>query len=323
MSIWLKHKQLLKKLFQATFSLVLLVVLFWMVNWKDLIQACESANVILILLGALLFFPSVLESSLRWKLVLDYFKLPISQLRAFNLYLESSFFTNFLPTSFGGDGFKFFVLAREFPNSKKESLSSMVFERGSGFMSLFIVNVLLAIWYLRLLSVNHILLVLECFICATFVAILLFITFRHWAINLLTKYGIDHRYYGQFLRFVRILSDIKQRSVVLGTTFYSILFILNTALGQFFFLRAFGIQNVSFLYLVFVVTIVQIAGILPISLNSIGVSEGLRVFLYGIVGAPPDISLAVSLIGRFSALIASGSGGILYLFESKNENRYL
>ncbi|MFA6570611.1 MAG: hypothetical protein WCT77_05180, partial [Bacteroidota bacterium] len=74
---------------------------------------------------------------------------------------------------------------------------------------------------------------------------------------------------------------------------------------------------VNFCYILLVSTITQIIGILPISLNSIGVTEGLNVFLFALVGVPLEISFAIALIGRMSLICTSSVGGIFYFFDKK------
>ena len=55
----------------------------------------------------------------------------------------------------------------------------------------------------------------------------------------------------------------------------------------------------------------------PISLNSLGVTESLGTFFYSQIGVPGEVSLAIIIIGRISAIVTSSLGGILYIFPKK------
>ena len=102
--------------------------------------------------------------------------------------------------------------------------------------------------------------------------------------------------------------------LIICSIIYSVIFSSLVALAGTILFYAFGLK-ISFLYVLFVSTIIQILGMAPISLNSIGISEGLGMFLYSFVGIAPEISLAAGLVGRVSSIITSSLGGIFYLFE--------
>jgi uncharacterized protein (TIRG00374 family) len=61
-----------------------------------------------------------------------------------------------------------------------------------------------------------------------------------------------------------------------------------------------------------VAPVVLAVGLLPISLNGLGVIEGTFVVLLGLMGVPPDMALAVALLRRLVLLGQSLVGGVLY-----------
>ena len=57
--------------------------------------------------------------------------------------------------------------------------------------------------------------------------------------------------------------------------------------------------------------------LVPISLNGIGLAEGVFVAVYGVVGVLPDAALAAALLRRLVDLLDSAVGGLFWLIERR------
>lgn len=305
----------LKILIKSVIAIILLGFLFSQINFAQFIKELNNANLFLILIAAALVYPSIYISVLKWDLFLKNYDLHISKLKLYSIYSISSFFNNFLPTSIGGDTDRFLRLKNRFPKKKKEVASSIILERFSGFFVLFIANFILVPFFIDDLINNKIFIILESALVFGFIAILAIVFFAK-KINITSKHILRFKIIKKLLSLVSSLYDLKNKKTILFALGYSLIFLFIIVFARSIVFYAFGIE-VPFLYIILVSVIVRVVGIIPISLNSIGITEGLSIFLYSLIGIAPEISLAVVLVGRVSLIITSSLGGIFYFFDNK------
>jgi len=311
----------MKKIFiliaKLLIAIGLLEYLFSKIDWNLFLNALEDANIILIIIPALLIYLSVYISVLRWDVFLKNYGFKINKLKLYSLYSIGAFFNNFLPTTVGGDIYKFINLNKIFGDKKKEIVSSIVFERGSGFFTLFLINIFLAPFFYKLIISDRRFLFLEAATFLGFVLILFFIKNYRLLLKIEKLIKKEISLVNKFSKLIASLFSIKDKKSLSYGIFYSFLFSLEIAVAHYWILfRAFGI-GVSPLYVLLISTITQIFGIIPISFNSIGITEGLNVFLFSLIGVPMEISLAVALLSRVSLMITSSLGGIFYFLDKK------
>ena len=258
-------------------------------------------------------------SVLRWSIFLRNYDIVVGKLKLCSIYSISTFFNNFLPTTIGGDAYKIIHLGKKIKNKKKEIVSSIILERGSGFFSLFLINFILVLFFYKLIIFDKIFIILEVFILLFFVIILLFIFQYPFLIKLKNKIiKKEILIINKFHNLMISLVNIKNKKTIFYGFCYSMVFLLLIALAKYILFYAFGLQ-INFYYILLVSSIIQIVGILPISLNSIGITESLNVFLFSLINVPSEISLAVALIGRISLIITSSLGGLFYFFDRRIE----
>ena len=296
-------------------SVALLSLLFFLIDWNAFIRHIVAANPFLLFIGGLHVFSGVFISTLRWKKVLDFSKILVDRKSAFRLYLEGVFFSNFLPTSFGGDAYRFLALARRFPLQKSEIASSIIFERGIGFIALFIANIVISVIYFDLIRSSALLFGIEICIFIGFALVLALYYLRDQIDSVLNR-GTKHTLLNKLAFFFRTMIGYQRPSLLISTLSYSLLFLLNNTIGYFLFLYAFGVE-VSFFYVLFVMTVTQIVGVIPISFNSFGLFEGTSVILYGLVGVDPATIFAAILVGRIIVMLMTSIGGFAYFFTQK------
>jgi uncharacterized protein (TIRG00374 family) len=296
-------------------AILLLLYLFSKVDWFIFLKSIENIDIFLIIIPALMAYISIYVSILKWDIFLKNYDFVVNKLKLYSVYLIGSFFNNFFPTSIGGDIYRVINIAKKY-NNKKEIVSSIILERGFGFLTLFIINFLLAGVFGGYIIGNKNLLLLEILIFSFFIFIILF--FLKYPLFLKFKNKIIKRdlpILNKFHDLMVSVTNIKSKKDIFYGIFYSVIFSIIVALAMYILFYAFGL-HVNFYYILFVSSITQIIGILPISLNSIGVTEGLNVFLFSLIGVPLEISLSVALIGRISQIITSSIGGIFYFFDS-------
>jgi hypothetical protein len=293
-------------------SLGLMGWLLSMVEWSAFFHSISNANPWLISLGVVFFITNLLLLILRWNVALTYFGIEESKGSLYRLNMIGTFFNNFLPSTVGGDGYKYLALSKKHPTKKKEILSSLVFDRASGFLTLFLINILLLPFYASLVVSNHAFLLLEGITLGIFLGILLVYFLRNHLAAWLDKVSI--KFVRKVIETFQLVFGLNRPEIAKPVLLYSTLFVFVGALWQWSYILALGF-DVNFLYLLFAFSIIQIAGIIPISLNSIGISESLSVLLLGFAGVPLEVALASALAVRIMLMLLSLSGGITYLLK--------
>jgi hypothetical protein len=78
--------------------------------------------------------------------------------------------------------------------------------------------------------------------------------------------------------------------------------------------------NASFSQLLLIVPVITLVGMIPITINSIGIREGAFVYIFTYIGISGSQSLALALVYRIGLLMPSLVGGFIYslnIFQTK------
>ena len=78
--------------------------------------------------------------------------------------------------------------------------------------------------------------------------------------------------------------------------------------------------DLPFIINLFVTPVIYFIFLLPISLGSIGIREGVYILLYGLFGVPPEIALLVSFYNLMGILLNNAVGGMIILFNRPEIN---
>ncbi|MDD3985740.1 MAG: lysylphosphatidylglycerol synthase transmembrane domain-containing protein [Methanobacterium sp.] len=301
-----------KKIINALKLIVLIFLilfLFSKISINEFISSLSKINFFFLIIPILISFIGVLISTLKWKNILNFYNINESLRTLFKLYLMGSFYNNVLPSAIGGDIYKFYKLNKKFKN-KKAILSSIILERGFGFLSLFLINIFILLFNFETIIKNSTLFFIEIIILIINIIIFIFL-FIKFDLRIIKKYNF-------FIKIFNILDSVKsiknKKNLIFFSLLMSIIFNLLSAFSLKFIFYGLGI-NVSLFSLIFVSVIIHFLSIIPISLNNIGINESAYVFLFSFFGILPEISLLASLIGRSLLILFSLTGGLIILKE--------
>jgi uncharacterized protein (TIRG00374 family) len=294
-------------LLRAAVSLGLLALLFSRVDWDQFFQVLEGFEGFYLFFIAILFYLSILLSTWKWQAILIYLGISDRFRRLLSIYTIGVYFGNFLPTSVGGDSYRFVKLRADHPGASDRIISSMLLERGYGYLTLLLVNLLLLVFYREALRASDLLFWIEVLIAAGVIGLLVAALFARSAFEKLASWKPA---LGFLTRLLDLLSvrDPRTVAVAAGT---SLLFVLTTGAGLWLYYRGAG-EEVSPVYALFVTTLVGIVGILPLTINGLGLVELVQAALFGLIGVPLETVLAVSLLQRVMRLVLSLPGAALY-----------
>ena len=102
------------------------------------------------------------------------------------------------------------------------------------------------------------------------------------------------------------------RKVLIISIITSTLFLLLGVIAHYLAFKAFS-TDVSFVLLLFLVPLLSVAGLVPFTINSFGVREGIGIYLFSLFAIAPEVALSVILVLRVLLLACSATGGLRYL----------
>ena len=281
-----------KPILKLVVSVTLLGFLFYKIDFFEALKLINKVNY-LILIPILLYIPALLISTVKWRIALKNEE-KFSSL--FKTYWISNFFSNFLPSTIGGDSYKVIKLRKKFGTQKV--LNSVILDRASGLLGLILLSSICSFFVYNITSNIYLLVIPN--------LLLLFAI-----IGLFIAKSINFKY--EKLEAYRINLITNSNRIFLKLLFLSLIFISFGAISLWTYFFMFG-YSINFLIILSFYCIIQIVSMIPISLNSIGLTEVSIVYFFTFIGVPAEVSLSVALLSRLIMLFQTSIGGLIYLF---------
>ncbi len=285
---------------------VLIFFLIKSLKWNTITSVLAHANWRIILSLIPLSLCGQIFCAVKWCYITKAF-LPKTNITTYvELYFVGSFINRFLPSTIGGDIGRAGLLSRIEDLSFSQSSVTVLIERVTGFTILIFTGCIGAMKYLSDTS-NSVIIpgIICCLMGIIFILMFFFTSKFNNAGNLsLFKYytNIYHQlspYRGNF----KILTV----SLLLSVLFYFVELVIHWSLfSQFNFSIQFG-------NLAAIIPVIYLVGSLPITISGLGVRENSYIYFFGFAGLPPEISLTVSFIIFFYAIVQSLVGGLLLM----------
>jgi len=303
-------------LLKVIFTVALFYLIIQKVNIDQLPGLLKGANYFYFVLMCIIWIIGLALSSIKWNILLKEYKISISNKEAFNLYWISSFFNNFLPSSFGGDSYKFVYLNNSFKQNKPQIISSIILERGFGFLANILFIFICSFIFIKELidSPNQIILIIIGTVLIV-LTICLFLFKRGGKI----KYISNYKYVNKLINGLNVLLSFNNRRIFFSALLISSIFLLLNIISLSFAFKAFN-YNVSFFILLFLVPIIQLSGLIPFSINSLGIREGIGIYLFSFFGVNSEVTFLVLLSSRMLLVFCTSTGGLKYIFSKKIDN---
>lgn len=300
-------KKRLWQLFKVVFGLGLIGYLLFSIDlpemWSEmkngaliwLLPAALSIAVLLLFLAPLKLYPLLQRAG---------------KFRFSDVYRASAiglFFNNVLPSSVGGDAVKVLVLKRRSNVSWAALVTASLADRLIGLGIL----LLAALVYLLFKPMESNLRLFENasggmpveLIWIVFSSLLLFILIFRKKIK-------------AFLRqMIEAASKYDLRSLTLAV-FFAILFQGLRVISLYFYLRFYD-YRIALPDLLFVISVVSVVSMIPISVGALGVRENILTWSLALYGVPLSASVGLALISRVIFVLLSLIGAIYYFQEGK------
>ncbi|MDQ7029134.1 MAG: lysylphosphatidylglycerol synthase transmembrane domain-containing protein [Ardenticatenia bacterium] len=279
---------------------------------------CGGPRLVPLAGAAGLYMLTLLVRAVRWRILVGAQGVQVSTRRLAYLYFVGSFFNMVLPSGVGGDVVKVYELSRggagELSHLEARVTSSVIADRASGLVVLFIMGVAAMPWVSGPLSAP-VLLGLSGLTLGSVGAVVMLLSrqWRTWAeqhvpgfLWLIHRRGVR----GLYASLDAYSWPVVGRAALVSLLFNGLIILVNVALGA-----AFRLDVPLRYYLVFV-PIISFLLVLPVSINGLGVRESGYVALFGQVGVSQESALAMSLAFYAITLLAGLIGGLLYTLEN-------
>ena len=288
-----KLKRLLKTLLKFAVTAAALYFVIRKIEISDVIALYRQSNLVFILLALVFFALSKLVSAFRLNIYFRAIDIHLAEKTNIQLYLLGMFYNLFLPGGIGGDGYKVYLLQKQYQTGTKKILGAVLADRVSGMVAL----IVLALAGASFIQVSN---------AMEFTVYSL----RFTIYNLLFVL-IPFAFLAYYL-FIKLLFPyfLKINLVTFG---YGFLVQLLQVVCAWFLLLALGEHENHLSYLIIFLVSSAVA-VLPISIGGVGVRE--LTFLYGSQLLNVDMNVAVGISFLFYLITAAVSLiGLWFVFR--------
>jgi uncharacterized protein (TIRG00374 family) len=297
-------------------TVALYAVIFYWTDVRAIARHMMAAQVQYIIAGIALYMSGQALSAYKWQILLRPVGLSVRYGRTLAFYYTGMFFNLFLPTIVGGDAVKAVLLTRE-TGAPARSTMSVFMERNVGLLALLTIATAAAMVAPPVdiggVSLTMICIVLSVgFVLANFalgyrhayafvdhvIGLTPLSRFRPRAASLYDAIARYRRSPGPVV-YATLLSFIFQMVVV------GVVFLNARALNLHFPLSALAVF----------VPLISLGGMLPLTVNGLGVREALYILFFGRLGAPTEVSVSLALLFLAVTFVASLPGGLVYAIQ--------
>ncbi len=302
------NRKQIRGIAQITISAVLLYLILRKVHWQEVRDAVASIDLWWLLVAWALFLLGVVVRSARWRVLLDALGLhrPLGELTTW--YFVGSFFNVILPTGFGGDAVRVAELTAD-TQQVGAAVTSVLVDRYMGIMVLLPMGIIGALIVPGSAPPGVLAATTSMFVAGLVAA---------WILPrpMWECWGQQANILGRLVRTLKLPelavalraydTGTVLRALAISLVFNALQIGWNMAIAQ-----GLGLHLPLVTYLVFV-PLTAVALLLP-AFGGLGVRELSYVGLFGQVGVPEAVALALSL-GVYIITVATGLvGGLLYL----------
>ena len=302
-------KNILPTLIKLIVSSILLIWLCSTLNLDKLQSYFHLNSFITLLLISMFIAISSFAVGYRWKILIHTMGENISVINATKNVIIGTFFNQFLPSSFGGDFFRVFMI-KKYNISISVATYSIIIDRLYGFLGLIIICIVSTPFvYIYTKSINLIL--VQIFIIISFLIIIVSIfLIEYLPENIKRKKNI------MFLInfFVKLKSPLKNKSFKNKILSISTLLHIINIIFLYLMTLACDIQVSFLVWLVIMPPIILISS-LPISIAGWGLREGIMIIALNEIGINKTDAFMLSLSYGLAIMIAGLLGGIFWVME--------
>jgi hypothetical protein len=308
-------KKILSNLLKVAISVGGLAYIFWKVPFAEVCEhwTAQALPWILLILFCTVFSMAIQANRWRGLLLEEGKKI---KFRTFYAYIALGyFFNNLLPSGFGGDAVKTIAFGKRFGNIAN-SVAAVAISRVMGLLAMFLCFFATLPFVVARYNIPAI---YTGAVCAVALVSVLVIVGGLFSDKIKLPSGLTAKV--PFLLKLQDAFSIYRgyKKAFLLSGLDSIWLQISSIAIHYAYFQAVGV-SVDLATITVFMTITITVSMLPISINGIGIREGVNVSLFtGLLGIPADIVLAAALIGYIPMLFQAAQGAVvLATYRKKN-----
>ncbi len=294
--------------------------LFWKMDLREVRNVLAHVNLKIFLFAILVITLDRLLMAYKWNILLRAKGLYTSVLKVIKSYYEGTFFGFFLPISVGGEGVRLYSISRDLKDIKG-ILASMVIEK---FIGLIGASIFCYFGLIMLAEIEQELASFRIFFILTSSLFIILFFLSLWS-NL-------SGFIVRGLESIRIPFWEKVRDFYASYSEYRnlkkslFIFFILTLFEQLFpifvnYLISLSLNfKIPLINFFIFIPIIYLTARIPVSIDAIGVQEGLYVLFFNMSGLSTDDSLLLGIISRIATYLSVIPGGIFYLIDKKRSH---
>lgn len=260
----------------------------------------------------------------KWNLFLRGVGQRVSYWRLVVLYLVGKFFSNFAPSTMGGDLVRIFMLGRNI-GSQASSAATVVMERAMGMVGLVVVVVIACTVNPAMVQYPFVSIPVAGALVLCLLAVTAYFSpaFSDFVLKLCERLPVAKKFSGVFRKFLdAVVYYRSERRILLFTLLLSMQFHVIASFNVFVACLALGFHP-QFIDILVITPVVLLLTAIPLSPRSIGWWEWCFGVLLANAGGSMAQGTAVALLLRAVTLVMSLAGGLLFAFDWKFERGLL
>ena len=295
------------------------LLLYMLINRVDVAalgQALIHANIGAVVLAVIGLTFTVSLNALRWRIIVGQLGGRVSAQTALAGTFEGMFFNLFLPTIVGGDAVKAVLLARE-TGAPARATMSVFMERNTGLCALLAVALVAAYDApaVHLFGVSLVALVWLLSLGYVIANVTLMSPMAYHLVDRVIAATPLSRMRPRAATLYQAVAPYKAAVPTLAAALVlSLAFQLLVIAVVFLNARALNLVVPISAVAVFV-PLVSLAGMVPVSVNGLGVREALYILLFGQIGVTAEVAVSLALLYLAVTVVASLPGGVVYALQ--------
>ncbi|MCL4385184.1 MAG: flippase-like domain-containing protein [Actinobacteria bacterium] len=324
-----KYKKIINTALRIIIStgLITYLVISQFKDFKTISGTLKDLNILFLLLSFSTHIYGIWITAYRWQTLLKTQNVNLSILSLTSSTLIGQFFNNFLPTSIGGDVYRAYDVVKKSDFPMSSSISVIVVERLSGIIASAVFAAAALFLGFTAIGGKSIIIPIVIFLAVSIIIFFLILNPNIFGLNKVAK---KIKFLEKILSRLRnvyntFLTFKKYKWTLVKVIFYSLTLQFAVIINYWLASKALGIP-LDLTAFIFIVPVVSIIAMLPISLGGIGVREGSLVFLMVSLGAQNAKAAMCSLLLFAMLLIIGIAGGLIYAirpFLAKKEKERL
>ena len=303
-------------------SLIAFLIKTQLKDFHGVIEILKSSDKGLLLLSLSTHVFGIWITAVRWKALLSTQKVRLGTGTLTVTVLIGYFFNNFFPTTIGGDVFRTYDASKKAKIPLGTSASVILVERLTGVVSA--VTYAVVALFLGFTAIGNQSVIIPIVIFFVVAVVLAFFIINPSVLRL-------GKFFNKF-RFMRklreklsnvyntLVSFKKYKLVLIKALVFSFLLQFAVILNYYLAARALGI-NLTLTTFIFIVPVVAIIAMIPISIGGIGLRENSTVFILVAMGIANEKAFLCSLLILFMLILVGIIGGIVYIVRPYFEGR--